>query len=491
MENKKNAIDYREIGQERVITIADLIKEIIRRFWLVIVLAVIFAALAGGYKYMKDSKAAATQTGAESPVASNLTEEDQKEVDNILLIEDNMLQQQEYAENSVLMKIDPYNESVATLQYYFNAESAADSTAQSRNRNLLDLYESYVNNGTLTDDLTEKGADLDAQYLGELISCESQAGMAADSASDLVVLEQQATSFSIKIIHADDDSCRKLAEKVAECIQEYQDKLISSVGQHELVLVDTAYARMVDNTLLTYKYDRVNSIVTMQERIETLKENLSAEQLEAVEAQAGQLQAVADGEEVSESDTAVSVTISKKYVAVGALGGIILACLFIVICYVMRGTINKAEDLQYLYNIRILGEMNMKDRKNVFLSLWNKLIGRREKVLTLDEQIALLKTNLRLACEKEQIHKLLISGCDGKTLEYLQDAFGNLEEDGLHLEYVQDLFDSPQSLGKLAEFNDVVFVEFIRKSQYSDIIKQIKICSEQQVTVLGAVVVSA
>ena len=495
MEREKKRIDYSEISQERIITIADLIKEIVRRLWLVIIAAIIFAALLGGYKYVKDSKAASVQTDTEditSHIASDLNEDEQNAVNNVLLIQDNMEQQQEYAENSILMQIDPYNESTVTLQYFFDAGQTAEANSQDYSNNLLNLYQSYVNNGTLISDLVAGGAALDTQYLGELISCEVQSNAAMDNAANAIVLDDQTTAFDIKVVHVDEESCRDLADRVKECMQAYQLQLNETVRPHELTLMDEAYTQVVDRDLWTYKYDRVNSIVSMQEKIETLKENFSAEQLNIVEQYTEQTLTDADEESGEMMETAEpSVSISKKYVAVGGAAGIVLACLFIIISYIMRGTINKAEDLQYLYNVRILGEVNLRRRKNVFLSLWNRIIQRDRKEMTSEEQMELLCTNLQITCEKNQIHKLLLCGADKKDLEYIKTKFDHLEDCNIQIEYVSDLLHSPQSLKKLSDFAEIVIVEKVRQSQYSDIVKEIEICSEQEVDILGAIVLEA
>ena len=67
----------------------------------------------------------------------------------------------------------------------------------------------------------------------------------------------------------------------------------------------------------------------------------------------------------------------------------------------MRGTINKAEDIRSLYNLRVVGELDSR-KKNV---LSGKGLG-----LTPEEQKELLLANLKVACTKESIDRLLISG---------------------------------------------------------------------------------
>ena len=495
---EKRDIEYSKVSQERVITIGDLIKEIFRRFWIVIIAAAICAALLGGYKYVKDYKAAADALAStdlsEDTAESSLSEEEQKEVDNILLIQDNLQQQQDYTEHSILMDIDPYNESTVTLQYVFNAgQDTADSESRDYWMTLLNSYQSYVDNGMLVADLQAQGVDLASQYLGELITCEIQSEIGVNNnTQETIILGNPVRSFDIKVIHVDKDSCEKLAEKIAVCMEAYQLRLNDSVGAHQLVLVDESYSQVVDRDLWSYKFDRANSIVTMQEKIETLKENMSAEQISVIERYVEKSQETAeDIEETEESGDVISVGISKKYIAAGALGGIVLACLFIIICYIMRGTINQTEDLQYLYNMRILGEIDSGHGKNVFALFWNKLIGKKERKLSLEDQLGLLETNIRITCEKKQIQRLLICGQYMEEKELLKPVLECLKEHDVQVEYATDLLYSSEAFERLSEFDHIIFVEEIRKSQYTDIVKQIEICSEQQVEILGAIVLRA
>lgn len=487
----KQQIDYAELGKERIITISDLIVEIIRKLWLVIVMAVIFALLLGGYKYAKDSKAASSKDMTEdiSDMTSGLSDADRTAVDNVLLVQDNLNQQQEYADNSILMKINPYDESNVVLQYHFDTGYVPQGEADSEDysNDLLSSYQNYVNEGALSSDLSSKGIDVDIQYLNELINCTIDNDKLNNSDGTLAI-NSTSNSFEIKVIHVNEKKCQELAEKITECLEEYQKILDDSVGAHTLTLVDQSYSRVVDKSLWTYKYDRVNSIVTMQEKLDTLKEKLNTSQLDIVEKsnKQNEINKKADSAQKQES----TVRISKKYVAVGGLGGIVLACLLIVFCYIMRGTINRAEDIQYLYNLRILGELDTSDRKNIFIGIWNKIIGKKH-TLTREEEENLLITNLKMSCEKNQIKKLLISGCGQQDSDWAKRIVKELHEAGTEVDVETNVFFSPDAFEKLAQFNDIVLVEKVRNSQYTDIVKEIEICMEHQIRILGTVVLGA
>ena len=478
----KKQVDYAKLNQERIVTIADLIRAIIRKLWIVVAAAVIFAALFGGYKYVKDSKAAASaKTESSTDMKVKLDDDARAEVNNVLAIQDNLDQQQTYADNSVLMEIDPYNESLVTLQYHYSPDSKDYSS------DLLNSYMSYVNNGGLSSDLEAAGIDLDVQYISELLNCKSNSDTTKSTSSDdnNITLNSKSESFEIKIIHSNKEECEEMAEKVITCMENYQQQLQSRVGGHSLTLVDQSYARVVDNSLMTYKYDRVNSIVSMQQRINELTEKMTADQTAVIDKYNEDAKADAKSSSASdETDTAdTHVSISKKYVVVGAAAGIVLSCLAIIILYVMRGTINKTEDIRSIYNLRVIGELENKNKKGK--SIFSKSTG-----LSLDEQKALLLASLKVTCQKEAIEKLLISGSsiadveDG-VKEYLK---AELKKDGVEVCITDSFLTSGKALEKLAEYDHVLLIEQIGHSRYDDLTAELRICLEQQADIVGTVV---
>lgn len=478
----KKQIDYAKLNQERIITIADLIKAIIRKLWVVVAAAVIFAAIFGGYKYVKDSKSASTASETTSDMKVKLSDDAQAEVNNVLTIKDNLDEQQKYADNSVLMQIDPYNESQVTLQYHYSSDNKDYSS------DLLNSYMSYVNNGGLSSDLAEAGVDLDVQYISELISCESNSDTTGSVNSDgnNITLNSKSESFEIRIIHASKSDCEAMAEKVSACMNAYQQQLNSRVGEHTLTLVDQSYSRVVDNSIMTYKYDRVNSIVGMQQRIKELKEKMTSDQTAVIDKYSKDTKTASDDNisAVSEKkDADVHVSISKKYVLVGAVAGIVLSCLAIILLYIMRGTVNKAEDIRSLYNLRVMGELDGKKKKKGALS-------GKDTGLTPQEQKELLLANLKVACKKEAIEKLLISGSSiadvaVEVKDYLKTE---LKKEGIEVCITDSFLTSGKALEKLAEYDHVLLIEQIGSTRYEDLSAEIRICLEQQADILGTIV---
>lgn len=160
---EKREKEYTNLDQERIVTVSDLLKEILRRVGLVIILGIIVAALCCGYKYAKDSKAAKAANSEDTTTAIKLTDKEQTDVNNVIAVQDNMKEQQAYLDNSVLMQINAYDESRVTLQYRIITGDKQLS------KDLLSAYDNYVTNGSLAQDMIDHGIDMDLQYLTELL----------------------------------------------------------------------------------------------------------------------------------------------------------------------------------------------------------------------------------------------------------------------------------------------------------------------------------
>ncbi len=483
---EKNNLKYSDLGKERIITVADLLREIGRRIWIVIVLVVIFAILLGGYKYYSDRKSAQNKEASSEEVAvdTSLDKEEQAAVNNVLVAQANMDEQQNYVDNSVLMQIDPFDESTVVLQYHVDVPDGED--AEMYSQDLMKSYEGYINNGALAASIVDEGYPLEVQYLGELLSYASDFETEEDSDAAVTgVAVPTSTTFDLKIIQVDEDAAEELADLIVKDLESYTKVLDDSVGEHNLVLVDRSYSRVVDNSLRTYKYDRINSISTMEERIEELETDLSSTQLEYLQQREDQKEsAAADNAEETGASAASSVHISGRYIVLGAVIGLILALLYIILAYVLRGRINTANDIRYLYNLRVLGELRTASGED------GKALRKRHIRISPQQQIDLAVANLKDACQEKGIQNLLFSGSgrleqDRKLADQLGEA---LRGYGIKTEYVADLAYSVDAIDLMTDHKAVVLLEKIRHSDYMTMEAEIRTCMEHEAEIIGVVV---
>ena len=114
---------------EIYISVKDLIKECIRKIWIIIVAMVVFGILLAGFRYAKDKKNIANTTVAESTekvdvekIVDDLESDDYNQVMTYVDLTNYRDQNRLYTADAKLMKINPYKVDTVLLQYYVNAE---------------------------------------------------------------------------------------------------------------------------------------------------------------------------------------------------------------------------------------------------------------------------------------------------------------------------------------------------------------------------------
>ena len=468
---EKREKEYTNLDQERIVTVSDLLKEILRRIGLVIVLGIIVAALCCGYKYAKDSKAAKAANSEDTTTTIKLTNKEQTDVNNVIAVQDNMKEQQAYLDNSVLMQINAYDESRVTLQYRIITGDKQLS------KDLLSAYDNYVTNGSLAQDMIDHGIDMDLQYLTELLYFEKDSDKDEEDSDSTVITDTPALTFEIRVIHKNQKSCEELAAVIPECLSDFEQKLQESTGSHELNLVDQSYAEVVDQGLWTYKIDRVNSVVAMKERVDSLKEKLNANQVALVEKNLQK----ADKKEV------VKAHISKKYAVLGLGIGIILAILYIVITYIWRGTINNEKDVTYLYGVQLMGTLKGKNKKSMLLRLYDNLRGKKPVDFSVEE--AIVCADVTGYCSRNQIQKLLLLSSEEVTeTAWIDTLVKKLKEAGVEATVETDILSSAAAREKAAGYEVAVLIAQVRRSAYDTLEQELGFCQLQNIQIAGAIV---
>jgi len=470
---EKREKEYTNLDQERIVTVSDLLKEILRRIGLVIILGIIVAALCCGYKYAKDSKAAKAANSEDTTTTIKLTDKEQTDVNNVIAVQDNMKEQQAYLDNSVLMQINAYDESRVTLQYRIITGDKQLS------KDLLSAYDNYVTNGSLAQDMINHGIDMDLQYLTELLYFEKDSDKDSDkddgNSDSTVITDTPALTFEIRVIHKNQKSCEELAAVIPECLSDFEQKLQESTGSHELNLVDQSYAEVVDQGLWTYKIDRVNSVVSMKERVDSLKEKLSADQVALVEKK-----------DVAKKEV-VKAHISKKCAVLGLGIGIILAILYIVITYIWRGTINNEKDVTYLYGVQLMGTLKGKNKKSMLLRLYDNLRGKKPVDFSVEE--AIVCADVTGYCSRNQIQKLLLLSSEEVTeTAWIDTLVKKLKEAGVEATVETDILSSAAAREKAAGYEVAVLIAQVRRSAYDTLEQELGFCQLQNIQIAGAIV---
>lgn len=476
MNSKK---DYKKVQDSRIVSVTELLLELFKRIKLIMLAAVVFAVALGGYKYIKDKKSADISPAEVSieEAGKSLTEEELEQVRLTEYTQTSLEKKQEYAEKSVLMQLDPYNVSTASIQFLIGTDN---------NEQLADLkyaYYMYVNDGQLLEDLEDSGVKEETQYLNEIISYEDASANNGSNTTGNMVTTNTGSTFGVKVKYIDRESCEKLADNIISCISDYAKTLSGKMYTHTVTMVNCSYSNMVDSSVAQKQSDCMTAITTLKDQTKQLTEQLNATQKLMLEKE--------NQESSSDEDKAAVVTkvsISKKYIGLGGAIGIVLAVLYIIIAYLLRGTINSSNDIKYLYNSRVLAEIPVSGKNALYRKVRKKLL-KDSASNDRESALKLLVSNVKYECEKNGIHEMIMAyACEDKYMQtWVGEAEQQLQEAGIKLCKVSGGLEQAQAVEEMSRLKNIVLVEKLSGARYETITREMEICMEHNMELIGIV----
>lgn len=464
---------------EIYVSIKDLVAECIRKVWLLVIFMLIFATLVGGYKYKKDLKEVNATVKQEEKnidqILESLSLSDYNAVNSYVSFYKYVAQQQEYSNNSVIMNLDPYNVNVGTLQFYVQA---TDETA---NDDAVVAYLSYIDGGAVAEDMYKYDKEITISDLDALISCEATGPISLRATN----MPENTNIITVTVYGQSEKQCKALVANLKQCVEAYSANL-NQYTANTISLVKESYGIQSSNYLILIKADRLNNITVwnsklLEEQKRLGDENLAiAEQMIALEGNSIQEKETDKEEEVNKT-----ASVSKKFIALGSLVGIILASLIIVLTYILDGKLKTEKELQMMYGIRNLGSVS-ETGGNVFEKLADKICNHGNQIrceLLTGELFISQVVNL---CENMQIKEISVVGPQS-IQEILQDKdiIVRLNKRGISAEYIGDVSCEVEAVSSLDINKKVVIVEKARKSYYVDIENRISRIKNQGIDILG------
>ena len=407
----------------------------------------------------------------------SLTEEELEQVRLAEYTQTSLEKKQEYAEKSVLMQLDPYNVSTASIQFLIGTENKEQ---------LADLkyaYYMYVNEGQLLEDLKASGVKEETQYLDEIISYEDVSVYNESNTTGNMVTTNTGSTFGVKVKYTDQESCEKLVDNIISCISDYANILSGKMYVHTVIMVNCAYSNMVDSSVAQKQSDCMTAITTLKDQTKQLTEQLSATQKIVLQKESQESSSDAD-----KSAVVTKVSISKKYIGLGGVIGIILAVLYIMIVYLLRGTINSSNDMKYLYNSRVLAEIPVSGKNVLYRKVRKKLL-KDSASNDRESALKLLVSNVKYECAKNDIHEMILAyACEEKYMQtWVGEAEQQLQAAGIKLCKVSGGLEQAQAVEEMSRLKDIVLVEKLSGARYETITREMEICMEHNMELMGIV----
>lgn len=480
------------------IEIKDLLWEFVRRWRVIIVLAVIFGIALTAYQYRADMNTTEVVVIEKSidEVKESLGKQDLDEVTGAVALRRQLDQKSEYMENSVLMQINPYEENVVLLQYYILGEK---TTVE----NIVKAYKEHIENGTLSQNLVSSGmSEIESAYLMEL-ACIDNTGTYAflETSSESITMGTENTDdtsacFVVKVRNVDAESTAALAKNVEAELNDYAKLLNNRIAVHELVLIQKGQSVVVDLELAELQNHNALAIKNLNTHLDKMKTEMTADQITLYTYEIT-LDNVVTQEVVTDSAaTEKTVGISIKHLVIGVILGVVLACVYIFAAYLMTPALRSEKEVKILYKTNVLGKVKTAPKKRVFgfVDGWiHKLEHRRTKSLTFEEQLQMICSNIKVQSRQNNGERIYLSGSIMEQIpeNILKQMTEKCQEKGIQLIVGESIVYNALELEKSADIGKVVFIEQKKCSLYDEIYKEVELCRENNIDVVGMIILEA
>ena len=460
---------------EQEVDLKDLILAILRRWRSIIVVGILMAVVMGGYAAVSGSRAGAGESEDEQTYEDALAlYESEKtglemEIENLEMTLKGL---SAYQENSLLMKISPYNKPVASAEVYIDA---ADSQVM---RSLAKAYTAVLKNENTLEKLYQI-LPLEDQYLLELFSVDSYLqGMvtveyAADSSTvTSTYYGEDINMLSIKATAGDQETAGLLLEALLGEMESSEGELAASIGPHTLNVVDEGISAVVDMELAKKQQDNRDSrsqLTTALENSQTAYDELE--------------------EPAVPSAGGVSMGRVLKYVVLGGAVGVFLMAFAYCVVYLMSDKIHSEKDLKSRFGIKILGVMpgSGVGEHTFFIDQWLYRLEGRNCSGQMEPAYDLAAANLKNYAGEAK--NLLLTGTVGE--EQMKELAQSLSRrlPGFVLTVGKNMAEDVDTRKKLPDCDGVILVEKAEASRAGAVQQEIEMIGNVGKEIVGAVVI--
>lgn len=436
---------------EESITLSELLAAVIRAWKKVLATALVLALLLGGfraYRLISQSRAPenfpeAIETRYQDAMKSYDIQKENLEI-SIQDKQSELESEQEYIDNSLLMKLDPYNVYVTYIQLAISdLDESAFLQVFRQQDTPIDYLISKIQNQYLAIwqilDLTDslelpQGPKAESKYLQEVVTLECAEGSLL-----------KITGYGTTAMESE-----RLADAAYNCLLDHQEAVIDGSYPHRFSVVNRTTKSIVDLSLRDSQKSHFTSVETLTTNLEALQKQL--DELSEPEREAG-------------FSAAVMVKSIIKYMILGLAAGAFLACFCIFVMTIFSSRVASSSQLERLLSVPYLGTGTVPGRME---RLANYIVGERtwgdseRAVSYVVEQIkALLPAGSPIL-----ILTTLPESRMGKSFSALQPA---ITAAGYPVHIVCDAAHNPTTAEEILRYEQIILAETVKCSSLIEI----------------------
>lgn len=454
---------------EQEIDLRDLMFMVFRKWRLVILTAFLFAVLLGGYKFAKEL---ANQRNEE--YIAELREQYQadeikyeqsqkgyeRDIENFTA---NIAYQEKYKEDSILLKVDPYNKGAASADIFVKMAEVPNLngvtvTSVDLTDGVVKAYASAIQQGEFLEEISSK-MGIDLTYLKELIN---------------VTIDYDSNMLNVSVTYTDKEGAGEILNGILDNINTMYPAIQEHLGKHSLAVMNQNVGVITDQVLANYQKQKVVDLAETNKKLEDTEKALKTL------------------EKPVKPFALSKLSVAKAGIKYGLLGG--LAGAFLVACsvcavFIMNGRVNSNDDLKSRFGLRQLGcfTETRKKRRLQAVDIWlDKLEGRE---IIADELVYdIIAANILGMLEKNE--SVLLTGLveENRLVEIAEKIINKSSQ--LKLGFGVDMLHNVQTIQKIQGYDKVILVEVRRQSKIRDIEKELEIVQNMKRQVLGYIMIN-
>ena len=447
-------------------------------YWRTILIgALVFMLLIGGYKFYSLNNLiknidVINEQERSYQVSKDLYVRNKETLESdISNIEESIKKQKSYNENSILMKIDPFNEYKGYISYYIKTDYKILPNMVYQNiDNTNSILQTYILTslyGDMYDYLIENlNINIDSKFLKELIKING---------------DRDTKIINIDIISNEPSLCLSLFNLIQEYFDKKQTSIANDIGEHSIICVENSLQTIIDLDLDTIQKNNISAITKYENRLAEKKSQMHTM--------------------VPAAKTVITYAMiiksAVKYAALGLFIGVILVMGMLLLYILISDKVIDANEFRNRYRLKVLGMIeSTKNEKRLFGfvdNLIRKIEGKSNYKLNEKDQIKILSSNLKAICSRNKLFNcdIYFTGTvDSDEIKTICNLINDSMEDfTCNIIIGENINKSVHAIDQLEGCDAVIIVEKIGSSNYNDVSRLVESINDREKNVIGTILI--
>ena len=483
---------------ESEISLLDLLYHILRRWRSIVLFAVLFCVLLGGFKLVKGVSTLGSadlkeeQKNYESQLEGYTISKEHLE-NQVKELTQSIQDKEDYYDHSILMKLDPKKSYKGAVTFVVTDAGEVPSAEANRDLSLaidrkmnsvLGSYVALIQNGTILRDVqNELSSKLDQKYLAELIYTQ---------------VDYQSKLLHITVVGDDKQQVQTVSDGIIQGLQNASAQMNASVASHRLELLSSYVGNDADTSIPIGMIPEAGAN-TSDESYQTSIEELQKNYTSSITDMQNQLldcnNQLSELEEPEPPVGASRTSVLKegiKYGIIGFVAGAFMLAFAYALQYLLCGKLMDSDELNDRYGILLLGDYYAPLHAHTNrIDRWiDRISGITEDKRSVESVYALSAANIMVQVGTEKNPKLLLMG-NAKSEDFDAAATALSEKlcsSGIDVIVAGNVNESASAIEKLQQTDQVVLIEQRGASRQQDIQKELLILRKLEKKIIGAIV---